>query len=98
MDIAQYRRQLTGLLRGLTAQFILGLVLATLASFDPEADKTPSVGHIVILSLHVLIALVLLVGAIWLATGAKVGDQKHIARYGLVAIVVAVLSGVLTIA
>jgi hypothetical protein len=88
---------LQGISRGLIVQFVLGVILATYAAFNPElAGNKQAPIHYIFLALHVLVALTLVLGSVYivvLATkSAKAGWKKQ-AWIGLVAIWIAFAGG-----
>jgi hypothetical protein len=88
-------RQLQGMLGGLSAQFLLGLALATIADYNSSTHIGNHAVHQIILLLHMLIALGLIVGSIGVVRAVRRQVPKFggLALTGLVAILVATVSG-----
>ncbi|MEI6477414.1 MAG: hypothetical protein WCO52_00275 [bacterium] len=86
-----------GVTRGLVAQFLVGVALATFGEFDPDA-ASQSISHNIFFGLHVLIALSLVVGALILwfqARSLGVASLKGRASAGLASVVLALVGGVM---
>ncbi len=92
--------RLQGILGAMSAEFLLGLALATVADYDAEAHTGNHVVHQAVLGLHVLLALGILVGATMLVVMTKklLPKQFGAAVVGLVAVLVAIVCGMATLA
>lgn len=88
-------RQLQGMLGGLSAQFLLGLALATIADYNSSTHTGNHAVHQIILLLHILLAIGLVVGSIGIVTAIR----KRVPRFtglawtGLAAILVSAAAG-----
>jgi uncharacterized integral membrane protein len=92
------KRQIRGLSIGLVVEFVLGIMLASVAARDDLAAHQ-SLAHNLILGLHMLIGLALMLGSIMLAVSARKYILVH--RWlvaGCVAIITAFGAGMTVVA
>ena len=87
--------RLQGMLGGLSLQFLLGLALATVASYDASSHTGNRGAFEGILLLHMLVALGLVAGSVALAVKARhlVPRLSGMAWAGLVAILISAAAG-----
>lgn len=91
------QKRLRGLLNMLLVQFVLGITLVTLVSFDGEGK--PPLKHLIVLGIHVIFALGILAAAIMLAvTGRRAGGEaKSKSMWGLLAVGLSFAGGLVTV-
>jgi len=92
-----FHMRLRGMMVMLILQFVLGITLATIVSFD--GDGKPPLPHIIVLVPHVLLALGLFANAVYIVIVTKRNNSviKKLARYGLAAITGAIIGGIITV-
>jgi hypothetical protein len=93
---------LQGMGRGLVAEFIIGVVLATYAAYDSELGAGgQSKLHYIVFGLHVLIAVTLLIGSGYILTLAlktkQVADKQN-GWIGFLSVLIALVGGVVIVA
>lgn len=88
-------RRLQGILGGLAAQFLLGLALATIADYNASTHTGNHAIHQIVLTLHMLVAVGLIVGSIGLVIAVRKQAPKFggLAWTGLVSLLVAAAAG-----
>jgi len=93
--LVSVERQVQGMLGGLSAQFVLGLALATVAGYDADTHTGNHAVYQIVLTLHSLLAIGLLVGSILLVRAVIKQTPKlmGLAVTGLVAIIVSFVAG-----
>lgn len=93
-------KSVRGVRHSLIAQFALGIGLATYAGAEHELDMAHQpVANMIVLSLHVLLALIMLVAAFrvwWLARQGTDKRQTQVSHQGLAMVGLAVVGGSLT--
>jgi hypothetical protein len=92
---AVIEKGLQGMLSGLSLQFVLGLALATVATYDSDTHVGNRALYQLFLLLHILVGLGLLVGSTALIVTARTRAPKLTGRavVGLCAILVSVVTG-----
>lgn len=98
-DSNKLKKNFIGMHSGLALQFVAGLVLATLADYNPDATEQ-SMAHNVFLGIHTVLGFLLLIGAtqILVRTTKRPGRRwTAIGWIGLGNIITALASGVLVI-
>jgi len=82
---------------GLSAQFLFGMALALIGQPSETTGAAHTAGN-VLLGLHVLVAAVLVAGAVTVIRAARgSGRQRRLARWGAGAIVLTFGAGILTL-
>lgn len=92
-------KRLQAILGVMSAQFLLGLALATVADYDASTHTGNHAIHQFVLGLHMLLALGLVIGSIAILAAARKFVQQQIvpAVVGLIAILVSVVCGIGTL-
>lgn len=93
------RHNFIGMFSGLTMEFILGLSLATIVDYNPDATQQ-SMARNIILGLHILVAFMLLLGAtiILVRTTKRPGRRWTLIGWtGIISVITALASGVLVV-
>jgi hypothetical protein len=85
------RRQLTGLLAALTIDYLLGVTLTTVISYDPNKHSTT---QNIFLGAHILVAAGILIGAVVrLVMSIKWQSMQLLSGIGLVSVLISLAAG-----